>query len=55
MYFIKGNYMKFKYLALIMIIINMFYINPYAENLKQDEIIQKGNLFLCHFELKMNA
>ena len=34
--------MKFKYLALIMIIINMFYINPYAENLKQDEIIKVG-------------
>ena len=34
--------MKFRYLALIMIIINMFYINPYAENLKQDEIIKVG-------------
>ena len=42
MYFIKGDYMKFRYLTLIMIIINMFYINPYAENVKQDEIIKVG-------------
>ena len=42
MYFIKGDYMKLRYLTLIMIIINMVSINPYAENIGQDEIIKVG-------------
>ena len=34
--------MRFKYLALIIIIINMFYVNTYAESVGQDEIIKVG-------------
>lgn len=34
--------MKLRYLTLIMIIINMVSINPYAENIGQDEIIKVG-------------